>query len=444
MLELDIYLEGFAMPAGHLVRDDTGTIAFAYDQIYLSIASAIPLSLSLALGDDIYGDGQSRAFFQNLLPENDQLDQLVEREGIDRDDIAAILYHLGSDCAGAVSCLPAGAAPVKMPGNLYTDYDPISLDDLTQAVERLADRQPLEGDLRDPSPVAGVRRKIALAYAPDIGFAMPKPGLGVPTTHILKVPDRRDRNEALFEACAAELAAACGLEVAVPELRQFGDIPGLLIPRFDRLISNDGTVNRLHQEDFAQALSLPPRLKYERRGSLRRRFSVEGIAAILASTSEPGLAVLKFLQATLFNLAIGNSDNHAKNHALLYDCGPVPRLAPLYDMLPILLDSQYTHELAFKIGAATHAKDLTPADLQALLAAFGLEGARARRFIEREVAPMLAALDEAAARMPASLKRFDDLIGGEIERLSSLFELGLKVRERDCFEPEGGGGWLMS
>jgi serine/threonine-protein kinase HipA len=203
-------------------------------------------------------------------------------------------------------------------------------------------------------------------------------------------------------------------------------------------------VKRLHQEDFAQALSLPSRLKYERRGGAQRRFSLQGIAAVVASTSEPGLAVLNFLKATLFNLAIGNSDNHAKNHALLYDSGPVPRLAPLYDLLPILLDPQYTHELAFTIGDATRAEDLTPGDLAALLAAFGLEGSRAKRFAEREVAPMLRALDLAAARMPRSLKRFDDLIGREIERLASLLDLDIAIRERDYFEAEGGGAWRMS
>jgi serine/threonine-protein kinase HipA len=225
MLQLDVHIEGLEAPAGQLVRDEAGTIAFAYTDAYLDNGSAIPLSLSLPLGDAIFGDARSRAFFQNLLPENDQLDQLIEREGFDRDDVAAILYHLGSDCAGAVSCLPAGAAPVKMPGNLHTDYDAVSREELIEAVERLADRRPLQEELRDPSPVAGVRRKLALAYAPGVGFAVPKPELGVPTTHILKVPDRNDPNEALFEACAAELAAACGLDVAVPQLQHFGRYP---------------------------------------------------------------------------------------------------------------------------------------------------------------------------------------------------------------------------
>jgi serine/threonine-protein kinase HipA len=443
MVSLDVRLEGFEAPAGILVRDDEGATAFAYTPEYLHQPDAIPLSFSLPLQDEIYPDLPTRTFFLNLLPENDQFDRVIEREGLDSNDVVGILYHLGSDCAGAVSCLPAGSGPVKIPGNIHTDYDPLSMDDLTEAVLRLSRRQSLQDELRDPSPVAGVRRKLALAYSPDVGFALPKPGLGVPTTHILKVADENARLEPSLERAAAVLALACGLDVVLPELLDFNGIPALLIPRFDRRHSAEGRIERLHQEDFAQALSLPPRLKYERRGSAGRRFELAGIVRLLKETAEPALSVLVFLRATFFNLAIGNSDNHAKNHALLYDVGPIPRLAPLYDLVPILLDDNYTHELAFTFGPAKMAEEMTPSDLRQLLGAFGFEGSAARRFVQDEIGPLIARLDDASARLPGRLKSFDDLIGRETSRLVDLLQLGIDLRERDYFQA-GGGGWAMS
>ncbi len=88
-------------------------------------------------------------------------------------------------------------------------------------------------------------------------IALPAPGQ--PTTHILKpaVPDFPHTTE--NEAFAMRLARAVGLPVASVEPRRVGDRTLLLVERYDRSAGTDDRVRRVHQEDFCQALAVPPR-----------------------------------------------------------------------------------------------------------------------------------------------------------------------------------------
>ena len=436
---LAVWMDGCPFPAGHLTRGDDGNTGFGYEPDYI-LANRPPLSLSLPVGDEPFDDIQTRAFFANLLPENAQLQRILDREGIERGDVVGLLAHLGADCAGAVSCLPVGDPPVKTPGRLETDYDILDDKALINIVRSLADLKRLPADVNDPSPVAGVQSKIALTLLPGRQFALPKAGLRVPTTHILKVPERRSGRDAKFEETAALLARAVGLDVSIPEAITVGDYDALLIERFDRRVE-DGVVTRIHQEDFAQALGFSSDLKYQRRGKPGRQFDVAAALSVLDRTRDPEAARLAFLLSTLFNLCIGNTDNHAKNYALLYDRPGLPRLAPLYDMLPIRLDDRYTHQLAFNIGNATHFDDMSAEDLAAFLIQCGVEDGP--DFVEAAVVPLVERLEEAARTLRSlQLRRFDNLIGRETDRLVDLFSAAVDVRERDSFE-ERGGGWLQ-
>lgn len=385
--ELNVRLEQIAEPIGTLSAADDGALCFAYTNDYLGKPARVPISLSLPLQEEAFGDVISRAFFRNLLPENDQLNQVIEREGLDQGDVVGLLFHLGADLSGAISCLPPGHPPTKVLGDLASDYLALSQAEIEEIVRRLGESRPLPNELRDPSPVAGIQRKVALCETAD-GFAIPKPGIGAPTTHILKVPDTSFPREAFYEARCAALARDAGLDAAPSRSAWLAGFETLIATRFDRR-TEAGNVSRIHQEDFAQALGLPPRLKYQRDGRPPRAFNAAAIATVLRATAIPAEAVFNFLRITFFNLAIGNTDNHAKNHALLYDSGAVPRLAPLYDLSPIRISREHNHLFSFLIGKADRFDALTPEDITAFLEIFGLGGARARRFLAREIAPLV-------------------------------------------------------
>lgn len=422
LIQLQVRLEAADTPVGYLVSDNDRRLSFAYADAYRALPGAHPISFSLPLQDAAFPDAQSRAFFQNLLPENNQLAAVIEREGLDRDDLAGILAHVGADLSGALSCLPLDAPPVKIPGQLGQDYDLLAEEDVIDIVSRLGRNQPLPGELRDPSPVAGFQRKIALVELSDGRFAIPKAASGVPTTHILKVPDAELPREAFYEAIAAGLANVVGLDAAPSRARWFGDYETVLATRFDRSVDADGGVRRIHQEDFAQALGLPPRLKYQRDGRPGREFSAETIYKLLQQTVRPAEAIDTFLRATFFNLAVGNTDNHAKNHALLYDEGSIPRLAPLYDIVPIRLSEKHHHLFSFAIGDARQAEKLHRADIDALLESFGLSPAAGNRFLAARIAPIVETLGVERAVESTWGAKFNALIQAECARLRAMLD----------------------
>ncbi|WP_051370755.1 HipA domain-containing protein [Mesorhizobium loti] len=447
-LTLDVRLDGFAEPIGILACDGNGAVAYAYRPDYVANPDAVALSLSLPLTDEPYGDVAARPFFDNLLQERDTaLADIMAREGLARDDIAGLLFHLGKDCAGALSVLPAGAPPVKLPGDYSRDYIPVGAERMEQIVDALHRRRRLPDGTADPSPLAGVQSKIALTMLPDGSFGEPRPRSGAPTTHILKVPDQGHVHDARDEAEALSLSRTLGFETTDAVVVPFDAVAALLITRFDRARTRDGLIVRIHQEDFAQALGLPAALKYERRGTPGRRFDAPAILRVLEATADPSDAKEIFVRATLFDLMIGNTDGHAKNFALLHEARGRIRMAPRYDLLPTRLDANLTDELAFRIGSADRLKAISVDDFSAFLQALGIDSAAARKRmragytadIAGSLARQLAGLDK------RNMKRFADLIASNIATLTTAFGLGTPaaVEQRDAFLDRA-GGWLMS
>lgn len=442
MQTLNVWVEASPEPIGQLTADDNGAVQFTYARAWAYAAANFPLSLSLPLREEPFGDAISRAFFSNLLQENDQLERVIAREGLDRGDIVGLLAHVGADCSGSVSVLREDHPPIKRPGSLSQDYDALSDEDFTDLVLRLAQGRPLPAEMRDPSPVAGFRRKISLAALPGDRFGLPKAGSGAPTTHILKIPDPDHRHEARHEAFATALAQQAGFNVGDCIAGEVEGQEVLLITRFDRLMM-DEQVYRVHQEDFAQALGLPAQLKYERGGREGRRFDAAAIARVLNATDRPALAREQFLRMTLFNLLIGNNDNHAKNHALLHVPGQAAVLAPFYDLVPVQMVAGFRQDLAFCIGNAQLPHEITTDDLESFCVAIGIPAAGAKRILCSAAKELIQTMERLSNDIPREMRPLDNLIGEVGGQLDSELGLGLALRERDAHIVRG-GGWNLS
>jgi len=61
--------------------------------------------------------------------------------------------------------------------------------------------------------------------------------------------------------------------------------------------------------------------------------------AIARFSSAPGDDLLEYLGRDVLNLALANSDNHARNTAFLKE-GPLVRLSPIFDVAPMELDPE--------------------------------------------------------------------------------------------------------
>jgi serine/threonine-protein kinase HipA len=427
---LDVRLDGFDEPIGQLRSNERGDIAFGYSPAYLGRDDALMLSLAFPLTGERFDDFTSRTYFDNLLPERDSARaDIVARHGLAANDIVGILYHLGRDCPGAVSVLPEGAPAVKIPGDLARDYQPYLLGELEGIVRSLHTRGQLPEAAQDPSPLAGVQTKIAVTRLLDNRFAAPK--TGAPTTHILKIPQQGHERDVPREHLAMQLSSHSGFATASTEPLEFDGIPALLVERYDRQVDN-GLVRRIHQEDYCQALGLPARLKYERKGSAARKFDVRGIRGLLDRTIDPAAEKTRFVDITLFDALIGNVDGHAKNFSQFHLPGNRIRTTPRYDVMPTMLDRGTTDEFAYRLGAATKLAELDPAALDAFLAELGLGTASGRRRIGGAATQRaIHSLNRRAGETGRADKNFGDLIATQIHTLCRTMGLAVPAPARD-------------
>ncbi len=446
-LTLDVRLDGFADRVGTLARESNGNALFKYDETYLAKPNAIPVSLSLPLTDAPYGDQSTRAYFENLLQEGDsQTRNIRDREGLATDDVVGLLALIGKDCPGAVSIVPEGAPPVKVPGDFTTDYNAISEKELHAIIASLHRNKMLPKDTVDPSPLAGVQSKFAFTVLPNGQYAFAKPGSGAPSTHIIKVPGTRYERDARDEAEAMRLTRLVNGNVARSRLLKIAEIEVLEVERFDRTLDERGRIARVHQEDFAQALGLPAALKYERNGKGDRKFDSMAISRVLSQTETPALAREEFILTVLSDLMLGNVDGHAKNHSLLYSKSR-PALAPRYDVLPTRLNSSFTDELSFKIGNAERTQDLQNEDIRAFFHAIGVTGRPAQARIMHSVGIKIAKLlgPELDQLGRSGMKSFADLIAANMRLLFPLMNVQVpsSAENGDAFIV-GVGAWLTS
>ncbi len=123
-----------------------------------------------------------------------------------------------------------------------------------------------------------------------------------------------------------------GLPVAHTEIVRFGAHKVLSVERFDRTLHRDGGwLLRLPQEDFCQALGVPPHLKHESQGGP----GVPDLVGLLrhSETAREDLDTLFAALVVFWMLAA--PDGHAKNFSLRLLPGGRFRLTPLYDVMSI-------------------------------------------------------------------------------------------------------------
>ena len=172
------------------------------------------------------------------------------------------------------------------------------------------------------------------------------------------------------------LARAMGLDAAPAEIRRVQGQPFLLVQRYDRLAvqpsnaqQTPAATQRLHQEDFCQALGVPPELKYQNEGGPDL---TQAFALVRSATRPSAPQLIKLLDFVLFNALIGNHDAHAKNFSLLYTpLGAV--LAPMYDALCTAAYPDLSDRMAMKIGSKYRFTELYLSARSLLLAEEGEE-----------------------------------------------------------------------
>lgn len=315
-----------------------GDMELRYDPAWRASAVGRPLSLSLpfGLGDEPLKGPAVEHYFDNLLPDSPAIRKRVaERFRTGSVEPFNLLSAIGRDCVGALQLLPDGAVPEG-----HDQVEGVEVDEA--AIERhllevvTPDRF---GAARDPDDsfrisLAGAQEKDAFLHWNGRWM---KPRGATPTTHIFKLPlglvggRQADFSTSVDnEWLCLKLLAAYGLPVPKAEIASFGQQRVLVVERFDRVASVDGTrLLRLVQEDFCQATGTSPLVKYEEEGGPGLRVLFTLLQQSL--DAERDLRILMASQVLFWMLRA--PDGHAKNFSIHLLPGGRYRLTPLYDVM---------------------------------------------------------------------------------------------------------------
>ncbi len=339
---LSVYLHNTL--AGQLTQDKHGQISFSYCQDWLESADSVPLSHSLPLSERPFAGKNCQGFFAGVLPEEENRKIISAILGVSPRNDFAILEQIGGECAGAVTFLPEGKPlPINPPS-----YQRLSDQDLAEILRELPQRPLMAGRKDIRLSLAGAQNKLAI-HLDKNGISLPVQNS--PSTHILKPAIPRFDGVVQNELFCMELACKAGLPTAKVSIGSSDGIEYLLAERYDRRHTQEGILQRLHQEDFCQAHGLPPHVKYQNEGgpSLRQCF-----ALIRTVSSTPAPDLLNLLDAVVFNFLIGNNDAHGKNFSFLYSARngtQTTGLAPLYDLISTNIYPDLSPKMAMKIGS---------------------------------------------------------------------------------------------
>ncbi len=396
---------------GTLWRNAIGAMGFRYDAEWITGGFTISQSLPLATGEFPPDAVVAHRFFANLLPEGGVRDQIVRDLKLPNADFE-LLRAIGGECAGALSILPPDRIPSR-----ERHYRPLSDEDLARLAARrgrLYTAGPI--DERPRLSLAGAQNKCPVLLR-DGRYLLPQGE--APSSHILKFELADYRHAPAYETFTLHLAAAVHLPVVEIHLRTIGQAWYGEIARYDRIPDDQGEVQRLHQEDFCQALGYGPDQKYQEYGGPS---FAQCYRLVQAVSSEPAIDAQHLLRWQIFNVLAGNSDGHAKNLALLYPPGGEIRLAPFYDLICTRAIERIDEHLAFEVGGERNPSLVTRAHWEELARAcdvrprflLGLVDEIATRLLD-QLAPVRAAFEEQVGEYPA-LQRIEQVVNRQIRR----------------------------
>jgi serine/threonine-protein kinase HipA len=306
---------------------------FRYMPEWLTADGARPISLSMPLRPTEYKGEIVTAYFDNLLPDSRRIRDRIQRHfGASSSSAFDLLAQIGRDCVGAIQLLPESEPTPdvrKIEGSTLArkDVEHLLTDLLRPALGGTGENEDFRISL------AGAQEKTALLRLNEKWM---RPRGTTPTTHILKLPlgtggggiDLTTSVE--NEWLCAQILREYGVPVAPCWMDRFGDQRVLVVERFDRRMSSDGSwIVRLPQEDLCQATGAPSDRKYEADGGP----GIRTIMGLLFGSSRADDDRRDFFKTQILYWLLCAIDGHAKNFSLFLEAGSGYRLTPRYDVL---------------------------------------------------------------------------------------------------------------
>ncbi|MEW6520598.1 MAG: type II toxin-antitoxin system HipA family toxin [Thermodesulfobacteriota bacterium] len=349
IIKLNVWL---TLPTGEIIKtgelavkdpDARGALAgqFRYSREYLEDPRAFPLDpLHLPLvagsGDADRPQAGVHGVFEDSLPDDWGRKLMARRYRLGRAEqrVPHLLRLLGGQGMGALLYAERGKSPPSSAG-----VSRRHLAELAHQAEKF-----------EQAPAAMADEELAMLFqaGSSAGGARPKAlVIDEKGAYLAKFASSRDQLDVVsLEAAAMELARRAGIDTAETSLLTLGACRCLLVKRFD--INAAGGRNHL--------ISMQSLLKADGYYNACYRDLAEVIRHV-STTPQRDLRML--YRQMVFNVMIGNTDDHLKNFCMLHD-DEGWRLSPAFDLIPNI---GFNQEHVLRIGL-----DNRPPDLGTILA----------------------------------------------------------------------------
>lgn len=245
----------------------------------------------------------------------------------------------------------------------------------------------------------------AFEYGSSMGGARPKTTVSdADITYLAKFNRPEDLfNHAKVEHASMNMLNELTCRVATTKVLETDNGDVLLVERFDLL----GARPTHH---FMSANSLI-NLRSVNNSSLIERYSYGFLSEFILKYSSVPDDAPELFQRMVFNVLIGNTDDHTRNHAFLYSFKNKDwRLSPAYDVLPINASNQHG------IGIGLDGRNGTIENLLSQSERFGLKRFKAEKVI-KEVLDLVS-------QWPCYFKKHG-VRDGDLERLKGVIPMHL-------------------
>jgi serine/threonine-protein kinase HipA len=367
-----IFIDGQPVPAGMLTTSVDGRYTsseFSYGSRYIERPDAIPVDpVALPLPppgrkDVVYRTKADFSVFNGIRDAGPDkwgrylLDKKYPASGLDEFDY---IVSSGPDRVGA---LAFGADPQSgvsaWDGSKFIPAGPDTFPDLAQ-IQRAVDHA---GDPDDPD-----FQKL-LDYGPSLGGARPK-GTVIwnDRFYLAKFSLKSDGwNICRGEFATMKLASACGMNVPNVDITEVLGKSVYLIERFDRVDSD--------RIPFHSALTMTD----SHESDYGRHSYRDIIDAISRFSPDPDRDRKELYRRMVFNIFCSNTDDHMRNHGMVYAGNWQWKLSPLYDVVPF---PQNTNSWSLALHIGDQGRSATVENVLAAAPGFGIRNAEANFFIE--------------------------------------------------------------
>jgi serine/threonine-protein kinase HipA len=408
MIRLDVWLtmpSGESIGTGSLIIDDPDPVRgglqgqFRYTPEYLEHPRAFPLDpLHLPLSIETFDADRPRegvhGVFEDSLPDDWGRKLMVRRHKLSRNEqrVPNLMRLLANQGMGALSYVEEGRPGLKTTGVSCQHLQELAL--LAQKFQQ------------EPSAAADNELSLLFQAGSSPGGARPKALVeDQGGAYLAKFASAGDRLDVVcLEAAAMELARWAEIETADTKLTLLSTTKKcLLVKRFD--INEAGGRNHM--------VSMQSLLKADGYYNAGYRDLTEVIKHI---SSQPGHDLHRLFQQMVFNVMIGNTDDHLKNFIMLHaDAGW--RLSPAFDLTPNIVFNQ---EHVLRIGL-----DTRPPNAETLIGEAKNFGIKRRK----QAMEVIEAIHRAVSKWPEVFSKYGvpekdaDSIGNDIRRRLELTEI---------------------